>query len=138
MPNQAAADAWRSFPRITFIEFCFDPWLDAIEEEIRKWSTEELLARFKTHGVPFGQVKTIREFVEDPQAKHNRTVFDAEHPEAGTMRYVRYPGHLSDTPACLHRHPPLLGQHNVEILREAGYSEQDIQGLQESGAISGG
>ena len=116
----------------------FAPWLDAIEAEIKKWPTDELLARFKAHGVPFGKVKTIREFAEDPQAKHNRTIFDAEHPEAGTMRYVRYPGHLSETPACLHRHPPVLGEHNNEILREAGYSDADIEQLCKDGVIPGG
>jgi alpha-methylacyl-CoA racemase len=30
----------------------------------------------------FGPVKTVREFAEDPQAQHNRTIFDAEHPVA--------------------------------------------------------
>lgn len=114
----------------------FKPWLDAIEVEIAKWPTDELLRRFDEHGVPFGKVKTIREFAEDPQAKHNRTIFDAEHPENGTMRYVRYPGHLSETPACLHRHPPTLGQHSNEILLEAGYSEDDINALREKGAVS--
>ncbi|NCF17167.1 MAG: hypothetical protein GWP63_02930 [Haliea sp.] len=116
----------------------FAPWLDAIETEIKKWPTEELLARFKKHGVPFGKVKTIREFAEDPQAINNRTIFDAEHAEAGTMRYVRYPGHLSETPACLHRHPPVLGEHNSEILREAGYSDADIEQLCKDGVIPGG
>jgi crotonobetainyl-CoA:carnitine CoA-transferase CaiB-like acyl-CoA transferase len=114
----------------------FQPWLDAIEKEIAKWPTDELLQRFRAHGVPFGRVKTIREFAEDPQARHNRTIFDAEHPEAGTMRYVRYPGHLSETPASLHRHPPLLGQHSREILAEAGYNDADIEALRENGVIS--
>jgi crotonobetainyl-CoA:carnitine CoA-transferase CaiB-like acyl-CoA transferase len=114
----------------------FGPWLDAIEAEIAKWSTDEFLARCDAHGVPFGRVNTIREFVEDPQVKHNRTIFDVEHPEAGTMRYVRYPGHLSATPACLHRHPPRLGEHNAEVLAEAGYSEEDIRRLREQQVIA--
>ena len=114
----------------------FGPWLDAIEAEIAKWPTEELLKRFDAHGVPFGKVKTIREFAEDPQACHNRTIFDAEHPQNGTMRYVRYPGHFSETPASLHRHPPLLGEHSDEVLDEAGYSAGEITALREAGIIT--
>ena len=113
----------------------FQPWLDAIEVEIARWPTDELLRRFDANGVPFGKVKTIREFADDPQARHNRTIFDAEDEQAGTLRYVRYPGHLSDTPPCLHRHPPRLAEHNEEILGEAGYSDHDIEQLREQGII---
>jgi len=107
----------------------FRPWLDAIGEVMKRFTTAELLSRLDAAGVPFGPVKTIREFAEDPQALHNRTIFDADHPEAGTMRYVRYPGHLSDTPAALYRHPPRLGEHSAEVLREAGYSDDAIEKL---------
>jgi crotonobetainyl-CoA:carnitine CoA-transferase CaiB-like acyl-CoA transferase len=113
----------------------FEPWLDAIGEVMKNFSTEELLSRLDSAGVPFGPVKTVREFAEDPQAKHNRTVFDAEHPEAGTMRYVRYPGHLSETPACLYRHPPRLGEHSVEVLQEAGYSSAEVEQLLQDGVV---
>ncbi len=113
----------------------FGPWLDAIGEVMKRFSTAEVLSRLDAAGVPFGPVKTIREFAEDPQAKHNRTIFDAEHPEAGTMRYVRYPGHLSETPACLHRHPPRLGEHSREVLREAGYSDDAIERLIEDKVV---
>jgi crotonobetainyl-CoA:carnitine CoA-transferase CaiB-like acyl-CoA transferase len=113
----------------------FGPWLDAIGEVMARFTTEELLARLDAAGVPFGPVKTVREFAQDPQAQHNRTIFDAEHPEAGTMRYVRYPGHLSQTPAALYRHPPRLGEHSREILTEAGYTGQDIDALLASGVV---
>lgn len=114
----------------------FDPWLDAMAEVIKRFTTDEILSRLEKRGVPFGPVKTVREFAEDPQAKHNGTIFDAEHPEAGTMRYVRYPGHLSATPAALYRHPPRLGEHNQEILTEAGYSNAEIDQLKEKGVIA--
>ncbi|MCX2977206.1 CaiB/BaiF CoA transferase family protein [Candidatus Marimicrobium litorale] len=113
----------------------FGPWLDAIGAVMKSFTTDDLLSRLDEAGVPFGPVKTIREFVEDPQAKHNRTIFDADHPEAGTMRYVRYPGHLSDTPAGLYRHPPRLGEHSAEVLREVGYSDEEIERLLGNGVI---
>jgi crotonobetainyl-CoA:carnitine CoA-transferase CaiB-like acyl-CoA transferase len=113
----------------------FGPWLDAIGEVMKRFTTKELLSRLDAAGVPFGPVKTVREFADDPQAKHNRTIFDAEHPEAGTMRYVRYPGHLSETPAGLYLHPPRLGEHSKEVLLEAGYNESEIERLLQEGAV---
>lgn len=113
----------------------FGPWLDAIGEVMKRFPTDELLAKLESAGVPFGPVKTVREFADDPQAQHNRTIFDAEHVDAGTMRYIRYPGHLSETPAALYRHPPRLGEHSREVLAEAGYSEQEIDALLEKGVI---
>ena len=113
----------------------FGPWLDAIEEVMKNFTSEDLLARLDEHGVPFGPVKTVREFAQDPQAQHNRTIFDAEHPEAGTMRYIRHPAHFSDTPVSLHKHPPRLGEHSREILAEAGLSEEEIDKLLGAGVI---
>ncbi len=113
----------------------FGPWLDAIGEVMARFTSRELLSRLDAAGVPFGPVKTIREFAIDPQAQHNRTIFDTEHPEAGTMRYIRYPGHLSATPANMRSHPPRLGEHSEEVLLEAGFSTDEIAGWVAGGVI---
>jgi crotonobetainyl-CoA:carnitine CoA-transferase CaiB-like acyl-CoA transferase len=42
---------------------------------------------------------------------------------------------LSDTPASVRRHPPLLGEHTDEVLAELGYTAQEIAGLRRGGAI---
>jgi crotonobetainyl-CoA:carnitine CoA-transferase CaiB-like acyl-CoA transferase len=34
------------------------------------------------------------------------------------------------------RHPPGIGEHSDEILRESGYDEASIQKLRESGAVA--
>ena len=38
-------------------------------------------------------------------------------------------------PACLHRHPPRLGEHNTEVLLELGYSAAEIEALRTSAVI---
>ena len=104
-------------------------WLDKMAEVIARFSTQDALHRLVAAGVPFGPVKTIREFCEEPQVKHNRTIFHVEHEEAGTMQYVRYPAHFESSPASLHRHPPRLGEHSVELLLELGCNAEEIEAL---------
>ena len=65
----------------------------------------------------------------------NRTIFEAEHPDAGAMGYIRYPGHLSETPADMRHHAPRLGEHSEEILAEAGFNAAEIERLVGEGVV---
>jgi len=51
---------------------------------------------------------------------------------------LKFPGSplkLTDSPATIRRVPPMLGQHNEEILEEAGYSPEKIADLKERGVL---
>jgi crotonobetainyl-CoA:carnitine CoA-transferase CaiB-like acyl-CoA transferase len=37
--------------------------------------------------------------------------------------------HFSQTPTEIDRHPPLLGEHTEEVLREFGYDDETITDL---------
>lgn len=100
--------------------------IELIDAEFAKLPWREALDKLHEHDVPFAPVYDLEDFMNDPQVRHNRTVFDAEDPRGGTMRYVRYPGIYEKTPATLRRHPPRYGEHTEEILLEAGCSAEDI------------
>jgi crotonobetainyl-CoA:carnitine CoA-transferase CaiB-like acyl-CoA transferase len=102
--------------------------------EIRKWTTAELVSRARKFEAPLAPVQDLEAFLADPQVAANRTVLELEHPAAGTLRMIRHPARYAATPASLRRHPPGLGEHTDQVLREVGYSEAAIEALRAAGA----
>jgi crotonobetainyl-CoA:carnitine CoA-transferase CaiB-like acyl-CoA transferase len=119
-------------PRMINIDAMIE-WIDA---ELGKLPWRDAIATLHAHDVPFAPVYNLEDFMEDPQVKHNRTVFDAEDPRGGTTRFVSHPGVYEKTPATLRRHPPRYGEHTDEILTDAGYSKDEIAALRSTQAIA--
>ena len=51
------------------------------------------------------------------------------HPTLGKIKQTGIPIKFSRTPGGLDRHPPLLGEHNHELLESLGYSPGEIKEL---------
>ena len=90
------------------------------------------LQQFK---VPCGQINDIADVFADPQLRHRQMYVEMPHPTLGTIKQTGLPIKFSLTPGGLDRHPPLLGEHNQEILENLGYSEADIKQLAEEAVI---
>lgn len=113
-----------------------DTLFPEIEDALTKWTTQELVDRAAAFGAPLAPANGITEMMADPQAIHSKIVFEVKHDQAGNLRYLRSPARFSETPTAFHAHPPKLGEHNDALLREAGYSEDEIMALREAGAIT--
>ena len=87
-------------------------------------------------GVPCGPINTVSEVVSNPQVLARNMISEVEHPKIPNLRFPSSPLKLTDSPATIRRVPPLLGQHNEEILEEAGYSPEKIADFKERGVIS--
>jgi crotonobetainyl-CoA:carnitine CoA-transferase CaiB-like acyl-CoA transferase len=61
-------------------------------------------------------------------------VIEIDHPQ-GKIKVVGNPVKLGETPATVRHAPPLLGQHNDEILASLGYRTEEIEKLRSAGAI---
>ena len=75
------------------------------------------------------------EVLEGQYAKERHMVLELDHPLEGQVRQLASPFKLSDTPPTFRRFAPLLGEHTVEVLQGAGYSDAEIQQLEESGVV---
>jgi len=97
-------------------------------------TTQTWLDRMEAAGLPAGPVLNVREMHEDPQARAREMIVETEHARAGGVRTLGLPVKFSETPGGVRRAAPLLGQHSREVLAEAGFADEEIRRMLESGA----
>ncbi len=85
--------------------------------------------------VPCGPINDLADVFSDPQLLHRKMLVEMAHPTLGSIKQTGIPIKFSLTPGGLDRHPPLLGEHNGELLKELGYSDADIDRLAQQEVI---
>ncbi len=106
-----------------------------IERRIRTLTKAEVVRRLREANVPVGPINALDEVFADPVVRHLGLIAEVDHPTAGRVRAPGIPVRLSGTPPSVRRHPPELGEHTDEVLRELGYSKADIAALRRDGAV---
>jgi crotonobetainyl-CoA:carnitine CoA-transferase CaiB-like acyl-CoA transferase len=79
----------------------------------------------------------LDEALESELVRDREMVISYEQPELGEIRQLGFPIKLSRTPAAVERPAPALGEHTAELLAESGYTAEEIQALEDSGAAKG-
>jgi crotonobetainyl-CoA:carnitine CoA-transferase CaiB-like acyl-CoA transferase len=110
--------------------------LPLIRAIVKEHARDEWLARLDKAGVPSGAIRSVGEVCEGEVLKARAMVAEMQHPSAGTVKAIKNPMHLSETPLDCYAPPPALGQHTREILTHLlGYSAAEIDDLARSKAI---
>jgi crotonobetainyl-CoA:carnitine CoA-transferase CaiB-like acyl-CoA transferase len=73
---------------------------------------------------------------DDAELRERGWTVGWDHPHVGMLEQTGLGVDLSDTPLVLHRPTPIVGQHSVELLREAGYAQTEIDALVAAGAVA--
>jgi crotonobetainyl-CoA:carnitine CoA-transferase CaiB-like acyl-CoA transferase len=131
----------RGVDREDLIEHQFEnPGSDAHNQVIEIFKTrtrEEWKAFNDEHDAMIEPVLDLDEALESELVREREMTLSYEQPEIGEVTQLGFPIKLSGTPASVHRHAPALGEHTAEVLGDAGYSGEEVQALEESGAAKG-
>ena len=96
----------------------------------------ELEAALDKARLPVGVVRSVRELAGTDWAEERAAITDVDDRSGGTIRIPSPPWRFSDADAAVRRDPPWRGEHNREVLREAGLSDEEIAQLEADGVLS--
>ena len=108
--------------------------VEEIEAICQEWMSgfctkeaEELLVR---EGIPCGIVATAKDLVESPLLKSREAIVYRDYPGVGEIALPGVVVKMSETPGEVRRRPPMLGEHNEEILHEfLGLTPEEVEEL---------
>ena len=104
-------------------------------EEISKWNSMEILARFQEEGVPCAPLLNRMELMEHEQVLANESIWIEDYEGFGEVRQARPAARFEETPNEITRPAPKLGEHGQEILTELGYSSSAQRKLIKEGKV---
>lgn len=107
--------------------------LALLEELFANRTVKEWVEIFENAKIPVGPVNKFSDILEDEHIKYREMVVEKEHPTVGNLRMLGIPVKLSRTPGEINTVPPGLGEHSDSVLKDLGYSDEEITALKEAG-----
>jgi CoA:oxalate CoA-transferase len=122
---------WVSDPRFAKYADRRNNWahlMDGVDAWSRTVTTASCLAALNGEGVPSSAYRTVAEALNDPQIAHRRALSEVED-DGGTFRVLNLPFRMSGADVSAGKRISTLGEHTSALLRETGYSEEQIAAL---------
>ncbi len=101
----------------------------AIEKVFITQSTAYWVNKLDAAKIPAGPVYRYDEAMQDPQVIARNMVVDIDHPVIGPMKLLGLPIKAAEELAAIRSPAPWLGQHSEKVLREIGYSDEEVREL---------
>ncbi len=110
--------------------------LELIQSALLENTGEYWLDILEKCGVPCAPVLKRSEMIQHPQVQASEIVIQTKHPHAGELRQARNAARFETTETEIRYGAPQLGEHTRAVLKEFGYSADEIDTLFNEGAVS--
>ncbi|MES2227971.1 MAG: CoA transferase [Pseudomonadota bacterium] len=109
-----------------------------VQAALRRHKRAHWFSALDDAGIPCSPVHTLGEFAAHPHTAASGMLMSYADPHFGSLRGVAQPLRFDGARARQRRNPPLLGEHSIEVLREAGLGDAEIGSLIERRIVKAG
>ena len=107
-----------------------------LEKTFAQKNSDEWVDLLLAAGIPAGPINTYPEAFNSDHGVHRNMRMEIDHPIEGKVPNIGFAVKMNGTPQQVRRHPPLLGEHNDEILAELGIGAEALENLKAGGAFT--
>jgi crotonobetainyl-CoA:carnitine CoA-transferase CaiB-like acyl-CoA transferase len=107
-----------------------------VAEIMRTRTTAEWRALLDAADIPNQPANSPAALTADPHLLASGFIGFEEHPTEGRLRTMGNPTSWSGTPASQTGPAPSLGEHTIDVLREAGFTDAEIDAMLQTGAAT--
>jgi crotonobetainyl-CoA:carnitine CoA-transferase CaiB-like acyl-CoA transferase len=112
-------------------DFVYD-WFSNV---MKTRTTAEWMRLLAEADIPHAPLHDLDSLIDDPHLNAVGFFRSIDHPTEGALRVAGPAASWSKTPPSVRQYPPRLGEHGEEILREAGFSDGEIEAMVSEGAL---
>lgn len=118
------------------VQYRHELW-ETMNEITSRYPTRDLVEKLNAVGCPCGPIYNVGEAFEDEQARFLKMAKPVSHKTLGDFELVRSPINMSAFPTTdrFESAAPGLGEHSEDILKEIGFSDEEIAQLRAAHAI---
>ena len=106
-----------------------------LEQAFSQFDYDEIAARLRERDIVFDRMRHYRELAADPQAVANGFVKEHIYENGHSFMMAMLPVHMRNMDETGTGRGPQMGEHTDEILKQYGYSEEEILRLKEAKAV---
>jgi crotonobetainyl-CoA:carnitine CoA-transferase CaiB-like acyl-CoA transferase len=109
---------------------------DTLTPVMTSRTTAEWIVLLEEQKIGCGPINTLEQVFADPHVQAREMVVEMGHASGATVKVIANPVKLSATPPAYRSPPPVLGQHNAEVLGGLlGMAEAEIAALREKKVV---
>ncbi len=108
---------------------------EALQTVFSRFSYEQASQRLESAGVTYGPVQPMADVIEDQQLRDNHIIVATNDAGEGYALTINSPINVREAPKKPPHRAPEVGANSVDILQEAGFSPDEVQGLLRDGVV---